>query len=241
MTLGSQITASFTKSQFNNNMAVGSVAGSGGALSTLGNTVTLSNDSFRANLAFGGPGTYGAGGAIDADQSSVLTGKGDSFIGNQAAGGNGVNGFAAGSGQGGAIFLNVSQATFKSSNFKVNLARGGTAASGAAGDGDGGAIEALNSTLTITTTVFAANQAIGGAIAAGTSAGSGHGGALYSDPASGLTVSGSTIEFNNALGQTGFGGGIYLTGTGAGTVSKVKFLGNNAVTAGASVYGPFAS
>ena len=52
---------------------------------------------------------------------------------------------------------------------------------------------------------------------------------------------GSTIEFNNALGQSGYGGGIYLTGAGAGTVSNVKFLGNYAVTAGSTVYGPYTS
>ena len=168
MTLGSQITASFTRSQFNSNLASGAVAASGGVLATLGNTVTLSNDSFRANLALGGPGTYGAGGAIDAEQSSVLTGKGDSFTNNQAAGGSGVNGFAGGSGQGGAIFLNDSQASFKGSNFKVNLARGGQRHIGTAGDGDGGEVEALNSTLTITTSVFAFESVGEGAIATGT-------------------------------------------------------------------------
>jgi hypothetical protein len=89
--------------------------------------------------------------------------------------------------------------------------------------------------------VFALNQAIGGAIGTGTIAGSGEGGALYSDPASGLIVTSSTINLNNALGQTGYGGGIYLTGTGQATVSNVQFFGNVAVTAGANVYGPSTS
>ncbi len=211
-----------------------------GALSTLGNTVTLTKDSFRANLAVGGSGSFGAGGAIDAEQSSTLTGTADSFTNNQATGGNGVNSFAGGSGQGGAIFLSDSQASFSASNFRVNLARGGIAASGIAGNGDGGAIEAINSSLSIMTSVFDLNQAIGGAIATGTTPGSGDGGALYSDPASGLTITSSTIEFNSALVQSGHGGGIYLTNTGQGTVNKVKFIGNYAVTAGPNVYGPYA-
>ena len=238
MALGSQINASLLRSQFNNNLALGISTASGGGLDAVDSAITLSSDAFRANLAVGGPGSFGAGGAINAGQSSTLTGKADSFISNQATGGNGVNSYSGGSGQGGAIYLSGSQASFIASSFRINLSRGGIAASGPAGNGDGGAIEALNSTLTLSTSVFALNQAIGGAIGIGTTGGSGDGGALYSNPASGLTITSSTIEFNNALGQTGYGGGIYFTGTGQGTVSKVKFLGNYAVTAGSNVYGP---
>jgi hypothetical protein len=238
-TLGSQVSATIRGTQFNNNRAVGVSAATGGALDTLTTDVSLAHVTFRANLALGGPSSFGAGGAIHAAGGSRISATGVVFLHNEALGGNGVDSFPAGSGQGGAVFLVASKAEFAASQFLSNQALGGEAGTGAAGDGLGGAVQALNSDLLIRSSVLDSNQAIGGAIGVGTSGGTGDGGALYSDPAGKLTISQSKVTRNKALGASGYGGGIFLKPPGQGTVRQVKFAGNAATTAGSDIFGPF--
>ena len=134
----------------------------GGGLSTLDTTVSLADLTFQSNQAIGGPASFGSGSAISATRSTTLTGQSVHFFANHATGGNGVADYAGGSGQGGAVLLKGSQASFADSTFRSNLA-GGAAGAGIGGDGQGGGIQALDGSLTITSSLFDGNQAIGGA------------------------------------------------------------------------------
>jgi hypothetical protein len=236
--LGSAVTATLRNTKLDNDRAIGVSIAKGGALYGLFASVDLSFDNFSGDIAAGGPGSFAAGGAIYADQHSTLTAMCVTLLANQATGGNGVGSFSGGFGQGGAIVVSGAQASVRESTFKFNAASGGEAGTGSAGGGQGGAIDTMFGTLSVTGSLFDANQAKGGAQGAGSSGGSGQGGGLFNNPASSLAITNSTIERNSALGATGFGGGIYLTGSGQGTVTKVKFSGNAATTSGPDIFGP---
>src|SRR5262249_23742728 len=149
--------------------------------------------------------SFGAGGAIDADQQSTLTAMCVTLAGNAATGGASTGEFSGGFGQGGAVSIFRAQASFRGSVFVGNSAVGGAGDAGNGGDAQGGAIDTIDGALSLTRTKFASNQAAGGADPAGASGGSGQGGALFNNPASSLMVAGAAIERNKAVGSTGFG------------------------------------
>jgi hypothetical protein len=219
--------------------------GQGGALYQSAGSLQVSSTVVTGNSAQGSDapsgsiflGGSGEGGGFYLKGSVTAHLAQDTFLGNLAQGGQGstllssAGGFAGG----GAIRAIGDSVTITASSFANNRAIGG-AGGARAGDAQGGAIDTVNGTLNLTQTTFTSNQAIGGAGSAGASGGSGQGGALFNNPASSLTVTGAVIEHNEAVGSTGFGGGIYLTGSGQPTLTHVRFAGNVATTAGPDIF-----
>jgi hypothetical protein len=234
--VGPRTTATLDGTVFKNNRASGPGPAGGGAITSVFASVALTRDIFSGNIAAGGAGSFGAGGAINANQQSTLTAMCVTFVGNAATGGASAGDFPGGFGQGGAVAVFQAQASFRGSVLKANSAAGGAAGAASAGDAQGGAIDTIGGTLDLTRATLAANRATGGAGSASASGGSGQGGALFNNPASSLTVKGAAIERNKALGSTGFGGGIYLTGGGQPALTHVRFAGNVATTAGPDIF-----
>jgi hypothetical protein len=191
---------------------------------------------FDQDQALGGPGSFGAGGAIEA-ASAVINGTAVKFTNNQAIGGAAASTFPGGSGQGGAILSNTSTLRLTSPYFSGNQAIGGAGQQAAGGSGLGGAVQVLNGLARIVGGQFYSNAAVGGA--AGTVAGDGLGGGLYSDPASALTLLSSNVRRNRAVGATGRGGGVYLTFNGMANLKGTTVLQNTASTDSPNVFGPF--
>jgi hypothetical protein len=230
------------------NVAAGNDGGNGqgGALYQGAGSLTVSKSLVTGNRAQGGDapsgsiaiGGSGEGGGLYLGDSVIATLAQDTFTGNSAQGGRGptASASAGGSGRGGAVAVFRAHASFLGSTFGANSAVGGAAGAAGAGDAQGGAIGTFNGTLELTRTIFASNLAVGGAGSAGAPGGSGQGGALFNTPASSLTVGGAIIAHNKALGSTGFGGGIDLTGGGQPGLSNVRFSGNVATTAGPNVF-----
>jgi hypothetical protein len=221
-------------------------SGQGGALYQGAGSLNVSRTVVSGNSAQGGNapsgssniGGSGEGGGFYLGTSVTANLAQDTFTGNSARGGRGSSDSASagGFGRGGAVAVFQAQASFRGSKFEANSAVGGAAGATGAGAAQGGAIGTFDGTLHLTQTTFASNLAAGGAGSAGAAGGSSRGGALFNTPASSLTVKGATIVHNKALGSTGFGGGIDLTGGGRPTLIHVRFSGNVATTAGPNVF-----
>jgi hypothetical protein len=183
-------------------------------------------------------GGSGEGGGFYLGASVTANLAQDTFTGNSARGGRGTSDSASAGGfcRGGAVAVFQAQASIRGSKFEANSAVGGSAGAAGAGDAQGGAIGTFDGTLHLTRTTFASNLAAGGAGSAGAPGGSGQGGALFNAPASSLAITGATIEHNQAVGSTGFGGGIDLTGGGQPTLTHVRFSGNVATTTGPDIF-----
>jgi hypothetical protein len=213
--------------------------GQGGALYQGAGSLDVSLSVVTGNRAQGGDapsGSMGAGGSgegggfyLGASVTASLAQ--DTFTGNAAVGGN-----SGGFGRGGAVAAFQAQASIRDSTFAANSAVGGAAGASGAGDAQGGAIGTFGGTLALARTTFASNLAAGGAGSASAPGGSGQGGALFNNPASSLRIAGATFAHNEAIGSTGFGGGIFLTGGGRPTLASVRFSGNVATTAGPDVF-----
>jgi hypothetical protein len=229
---GSLVTLNVNNSRLNQNRAIGVTYAAGGAIQTLSTTVGLSNDSFRQNVAQGGPAAFGAGGAVYVSGASILTGNALQFSGNQAIGGDGVGSYSAAAGQAGAIFSLSSTMTLRNAKFVGDIARGGNASTGNAGTGVGGAVQVINGSASLINTMFDSNQAI----AESSSDGTATGGALAANPASALIIRRARIFRNKAIGQTGYGGGIYLAGGGGAVISGVTYSQNSASTSGPDIF-----
>jgi hypothetical protein len=222
--------------------------GQGGALFQGAGSLNVSRTVVAGNRAQGGDapsgssgsGGSGEGGGFYLGASVTANLVQDTFTGNTAQGGRGSSDAASagGFGRGGAVAVFQAQASVRGSAFEANYAVGGAAGAASAGDAQGGAIGTFDGTLYLTQTTFASNVAAGGAGSAGAPGGSGQGGGLFNTPASSLTVKGATIAHNQALGSTGFGGGIALTGGGQPTLTDVRFSDNVATTAGPNVFIP---
>jgi len=256
---------------FTENRAVGGAGGAGaaggqgsaGAVLADRGSLTIRDSLFQGNVARGGAGSNGGaakGGALrvaarDGDVSVLVA---DSiFADNQAIGGtaSGVGGLASG----GAV-ANIQD--FTNSNFESltlrdcvvldNEAVGGSGALGGAAHGGGISTEG-GPTLTTggISTLFnycftADNLAQGGNGSAG-NGGDGLGGSLFVDAHAVLTLMGSTVICNDAIGGTGAsgfsdgkgqGGGVYVATGGTAREDEETLIALNlATTSNDDVFG----
>jgi hypothetical protein len=216
--------------------------GRGGALSTNGGAMTLTDNTFFGNEARGGNNNTGGsgallvgvgdGGAIVSDAFGGVFGSPQSltidhctFANNQAVGGFGnasnTAGVFVGDGIGGGFEnFNGATATIRNSTFDHNQAIGSQGVAGGNGsDGLGGAVaNQLGSTVSLSNCTVVHNRAVGGE---GEDGGNGLGGGLYNDGStasgvSSVTVTGSTITHNRADGGAGSEGGSAGLGIGGG-------------------------
>jgi hypothetical protein len=249
--LGGAISASGLKRStidttfFANNQAVGTTAnaaGFGGAIEVSGSPLTITASLFTGNQAVGGSNSFGTGGAIVNEGSGVfpppmLTLLNDVLMGNVASGGIIGNG-------GGFANLFGGSATLDSTTIFSNTASGlASQANSIGGTGQGGGVFNLSSTLTITDSFIALNQAIGGDGAVG---GDGQGGGIYTTggPSSPVTIAGTWIVGNAALGGhgqakdgQGVGGGLYIASGPVTLRSGTLVIANSASTADPDIHG----
>jgi len=198
----------------------------GGAIRSVGASLTLTDDSLVANTT----GNLGFGGALDMEPagSGTLAVTGSTFSSNVAADTNtGQGGF------GGAIMfepLGTGTVTITNSTFDSNTAQGGSKTQG----GFGGAImfEPESGSLTVTGSTFSANTADAA------TAGAGFGGAISFEPneegVDTLSLTNSTLTGNHANGK-GFGGAIDFEGeTSTATLLNDTIVAN---TIGSGIFG----
>jgi uncharacterized repeat protein (TIGR01451 family) len=198
----------------------------GGAVRSVGASLTLADDSLVANTT----GNLGFGGALDMEPvgSGTLAVTDSAFSSNVAVDTNtGQGGF------GGAIMfepLGTGAVTITNSTFDSNTAQGGSKTQG----GFGGAImfEPESGSLTVTGSTFSANTADAAA------AGSGFGGAISFEPneegVDTLSLTNSTFTGNHANGK-GFGGAIDFEGeTSTATLLNDTIVAN---TTGSGTFG----
>ena len=194
----------------------------GGAIRTVGSSLTLTGDSFTQNTAT----SVGFGGAIFAEPSGggTLMITNCTFSSNMAADATTMSG-----GFGGALMFEpggTGTLTISNSTFDSNTAQSGTTSGG----GFGGALmfePGGTGTLTITGSTFSSNTS------AGSTTQGGFGGAFMFEPGadpSSLSVTNSTFTANQAGGHHGFGGGIIFEPSGAtssGTLTHITVVGNS--------------
>jgi CSLREA domain-containing protein len=194
----------------------------GGAIRTVGSSLTLTGDSFTQNTAT----SVGFGGAIFAEPSGggTLMITNCTFSSNMAADATTMSG-----GFGGAVMFEpggTGTLTISNSTFDSNTAQSGTTSGG----GFGGALmfePGGTGTLTITGSTFSSNTS------AGSTTQGGFGGAFMFEPGadpSSLSVTNSTFTANQAGGHHGFGGGIIFEPSGAtssGTLTHITVVGNS--------------
>ena len=214
-------------------------ADNGGAIKNNG-LLTISNSEFTSNVAAGGEGIPGSGGAIFNDAGGKLTISATTFASNRAnrAGGaiednsGGTEGFdlmltdvvftgnnagvapaTAAPGNGGAIHITGTGSA---------MITGGSATGNIAAR-EGGAFWNDKGVTTLSMTMIATNTASGPAADDG-------GGGIFNNGGT-LNVSGASLSGNIADGLSGSGGGIFST-DGAVTISDTEISGNVANRAG---------
>jgi hypothetical protein len=238
LAVGSGVTTTIRRAKFLSNLALGRAAAQGGAINALAAPLVILDSLFVTNKSLGGTASFGSGGAITTEGSTLAV-SGSRFRGNLARGGAGFDINGGGGGQGGAIFSWGDSAAITSCMFQHNRAIGG--AGGVASDGGGGlggAIQSIDGGLQISRSTFTNSLAQGGAAAAGQTAGGAAGGAVHCNPSSALLMTGSTVKKNRALGSTGRGGGIYLApNSGTGQIRQTVVAQNIASTEGNNIYG----
>ncbi len=215
-----------TNSTFNAN-----TSGSGGAISNSA-SLTVVGCTFTNNITNGGSATGNGGGAIFTSSSTAMVTISDStFDGNRQT--------VAGAHTGGAIRNRFGTMNITNSTFSNNTALNGggaisngenlsitgstfTGNSTASALSDGGAISNSGGALTITSSVITGNSTAN------------RGGGIYHNSAvisgTSLSITDSTISNNTANSDnntTGDGGGLFLTGTGSGSISGSTISGNS--------------
>jgi hypothetical protein len=235
----------------------------GGAINTYLDALALTSDNFSGNEAVSGSGqvaAYAEGGAIFSQlyayyvpPSPTLTTtiSASQFTGNQAIGGAGEPTYAAYV-DGGALALDDTPATVTNTVMSGNEALGspGTAVSyspPAYGPlGIGGAVEATGAALSIQGGRIEGNIAMGGYGGDATrgpagTGGYGWGGGIFIGGQGSLTVSGTTIAGNSAIGNAGGNGntggsggfgqgaGIYIYYGGSAKIVNAAIVGNVAI------------
>ena len=252
---GAQLTVD--DSIFINNQAVsaaGPYGGSGGAIENNSgpnqrhsSTAVIRNSTFMDNLATGGDGATGNGGAlVNEGMGAAMTVSGCTLTGNRSVGGPGGDGETTLSqGIGGGILNAFPGATLMvtDSAFLNNQARGGdratiTADNPLTGGGLGGGLEnAAGGTATVLSSTFSGNQARGGAAAGFGPGGSGVGGAIQNSnslppsPRAMLTIMDSMLIGNQALGGQGGGGAsTFPGGLGVGGAIDDSFFSDAVIT-----------
>jgi hypothetical protein len=204
---GSTFTANLAQGGNNNQVkppvstADGPDDGFGGGLAVFLGTASVDHTAFSYNVTRGGEngstslGSLGVGGGLFVlNYTGVLapptgtvsaTVSNSTFTGNAAIGGAGENGIPSGNGEGGGL-ANVSN-TINST--------------------------ILGATTTVSNSTFSKNLALGGPGGDDcASQGAGSGGGLFNDSGSTLTLTGSQVKENSAIGNPGIGGGVYTLG-----------------------------
>ena len=259
-------------STFSNNSAVAAGGnfffGIGGALDSNGglngfdptqaqaSTAMCTNCTFLTNLATGGAGAIGNGGALCTEGIGVIMTLLDCTVsGNRSVGGDGGDGLTTGNSQGlGGGICNVA-ATLNITGCTItnNLARAGnngvlSDADPYAGAGFGGGIENnFFGVLNISDSLIANNVAQGGATATGPG-GDGVGGGISNSPSATMHMTSCIVANNsaiagqggpgvnsllvNALGGFAFGGGVEISNSldspSIATISDSQIIGNSA-------------
>ncbi len=210
----------------------------GGGIVNFASTLAVSNSSFIGNEAIAGNSAEGiggsaAGGGIEAEIFAATTLANVTFIGNKAIGGSASPGYDGGTANGGAFYSGVdSSAIVSASHFSSNVAVGGAGGSGAVGGvGAGGAISNGGGAGALETTFLG----------------------LGTDTSS-ISISGGTLDFNEAQGGAagagisggnGLGGGAYVLGTtnasidGTTVFANVAEGGSRGSSAGQGIGGGF--
>lgn len=176
-----------------------------------GNTskVTISNFTLTRGSAqsssFQGVSLQAGGALLVDDPGGSVTVSNCVITHNQAIGA------AAGSagsyvGQGGAIELQAGKLTVSGSTLSGNLALGTANSSGTPYLGKGGAIDVYSGSLTLSNSTITGNIAQGAAAQTGFTGGKGMGGAVYVGQYGTLSLSGTTLSKNKALGGAGIAG-----------------------------------
>jgi hypothetical protein len=241
---------------------------SGGALSCLSGSLTITNSSFLGNQVVGENGGDALGGAIYVEQSTATIAR-CTFEGNQSHAGNGGTVTEGtrdlGIAQGGGIVIHPgSIVTIADSTFTGNRAIAGNSADASAAksgyivDGCIGGGVSNHGELHLRGSRFSDNQAIGGSGAmagpsGANSVGTAGGGGLFNGGSA--EVSDCTFDHNEVLGGTGniggdgflnlgyaAGGGILNSptfGSGVLTLDGVALTDNRAVGGARNVGGPF--
>jgi len=196
----------------------------GGAIYAAGGTVLLQNDTFRSNLAVGGPGgTGGTGGSG----------------GHSKAGGAGGAGGPGGAASGGGIYLAGGSLTLAGTTLQKNSAVGGPGGQGGVGGLGTAAVGSLTGILGGTGLTLGGPTAIAGAGGPGGNGGPGGaggpgmGGGIYVANGS-LTLVNATLSGNQATGgQGGLGGRGGTGGFGVGTLTLGLPVGKTGGSGGA--------
>lgn len=188
-------TLTITDSTFSDNGLTGNTESEGGVINNQGGTVTIQDSTFNNNIINGSVGT---GGAISASSGTVTIAD-STFANNRAL-------------SGGALYLGTSaSAAIEGSTFSANI--GAT----------GGAIESNGTALTVESTLFSGNQAVIGA-----------GGAIFLYNGLFNTISNSEFINNHAVGETSSGGGLSCLAAGL-SISGTTFAYNQALNDSATV------
>jgi hypothetical protein len=195
-------------------------AGAGGAVASLGGTVTINNCQIMGNQALGSAGasSFGEalGGGIEIFGGSATI-KSSTISGNLAHGGdNSADGRTGGGG-----IDSWWPATITDCTFSNNMAREGDSTPSFGG---GGAVlfDAGSTNSTISGSTFSGNQAIGGNGGTGTAASGGNignaiGGAIFNGGI--LSIGGSTFDDNHAVAGSG---ATSVLGSSAPTVDQAQ-------------------
>lgn len=217
-------TLTVTDSTFRDNGLTGNAETNGGVIVNESGILAIDSSTFNNNII---TGTVGTGGAISVQNGTAIV-TNSTFTNNRAR-------------NGGALYLGTGgNATIEDSTFSANRA------------GYGGAIESNGITLTVESTLFAGNQSTVGDAGAiwlyngtnntiqGSEFVNNHsamGGGAISCLAAGLSISGSTFDFNQATDQTqsnNNGGAIFSTCT--INVTNSTFSGNQADNGGGAFH-----
>jgi hypothetical protein len=231
----------------------------GGAIATTNNALALMSDTFTNNQAVAGSGQNTQsvfGGAIYSELSTfpTLTSTiSDSlFVGNQAIGGSGLPSAFNNEVEGGALALTDTPTKLTNTSFIDNQALGSRETGVPSSPvffgplALGGAVEASGAAISVSGGLISGNVARGGnggdaSAGAGAAGGYAWGGGIFVGGQGALTLEGSTISNNSAIGgaggngQTGGsggygqGGGIYVYYGGSATLSKATMIGNSAI------------
>ena len=232
------------------NVTSSTTAAKGGAIADFGGYLTLSGVTVTNNSVHSDVGAYGGGIYVSASGTLSISNS-SSIDHNQAIGT--AFGFA-GTAYGGGIYMGTGGGAVSISNSTLssNLARGGVSSTGTAYNAYGGGVYLSGPhTITLTDAIVTGNHAVGGNAggSSGNAGGSAYGGGMYlTGTGWNVTITGTTLSNNVALGGHGgtgstdgtggnggyaYGGGAYIYGSGSGFSLLSSSVSDNSAQAGA--------
>jgi hypothetical protein len=179
----------------------------------LGGTISISKLTIRDGLAAQGAGILNSGGQVTLSSVRIMNNSavgssglnGADGSGGGAVGGNGASGVSGGAAEGGGVFNAAGSLSISNSIISSNEASGGAGGNGGGGGFGGGVIGAAGSN---------GQGGNGGAGGSGGSGGAGLGGGIFNAAGAKLSVTGTTISMNTAVGGGGGRGGAGFLGRG---------------------------